>query len=284
MHTSISIRYKGPAVDNGLMDVYQASNNMIAFSEFMVAAVKSKYGDQTDVKAEVAGFEHGSFITNLVMEVGGPAISLFSTLSPKDIYSIVKDAIALWKFLKGKPPASVSYLGPNATVTNNNGHIIQIQTESLNLVLSDKGADSAGRFVREALLKDGIESVNISGTDDELADVQKNEADYFVPIATETKISENVVTVSLILLAPNFQDGNKWRFNEGGGSNISAAMADEDFLRRVNNGERFGKGDILQVEMHVQQNKAGNQMKVERRILKVLDHKAPHEQESLFSE
>ncbi len=38
----------GPAVDDGLMDVYQASTNMIAFSEFMVAAVKAVYGEEAE--------------------------------------------------------------------------------------------------------------------------------------------------------------------------------------------------------------------------------------------
>jgi len=268
------------------MDVYQAASNMIAFSEFMVTAVKTKYGDQTDVKTEVSGFEQGSFITNLVMDIGGPTATLLATVSAKDIYSLVKDAMALWKFLKGSPPTAVSYSSngssTQANVTNNNGQIIQVQTEALNLVLSDKGAETTGRFVREALHRAGITSVNIHGAEDELVEVKTEEAEYFVPIIPEVVLSENIVTVSLILVSPNFQEGNKWRFNDGGPNNFSATIADEDFLRRVNEGERFGKGDIMRAEMHIQQNKVGQQIKWERRILKVISHQEPSEQEGLF--
>lgn len=68
MKTRVSLRYLGPALDDGRMDVYEASKNMIAFSEFMVAAVKTTYGESAEAKAEVAGFEHGSFVTDLVRQ------------------------------------------------------------------------------------------------------------------------------------------------------------------------------------------------------------------------
>ena len=48
------------------MDVYQASANMIAFSEFMVITAKCTFGEQVTVKAEVAGFGQGSILTDVV--------------------------------------------------------------------------------------------------------------------------------------------------------------------------------------------------------------------------
>jgi hypothetical protein len=269
------------------MDVYQAASNMIAFSEFMVSAVKTKYGDETDVKAEVSGFEHGSFVTNLVMDIAGPAATLLATVSAKDVYSLIKDAMSLWKFLKGSAPKAVSYTNENgmlANVTNNNGNVIQVQTEALNIVLSDKGADTVGRFIREALQKKGIDSVNIEGGNDALVEVQKDEAEFFVPITPEEKLSDNVVTMSLILLSPNFQEGNKWKFSDGDSNHFSATLADADFVRRVNEGERFGKGDMLQVEMHIQQYRVGQKINTERRVLKVIQHHEKHTQVGLFEE
>ena len=35
---SILLRYQGPAVDDGTMNVYDAAANMVAFSNFVVAA------------------------------------------------------------------------------------------------------------------------------------------------------------------------------------------------------------------------------------------------------
>ena len=69
METCLTLRYIGPDVDTGRMDVYAASTNMIAFSEFMVAAVKASFGDKAEARAEVAGFGQGSFLTDLVFSV-----------------------------------------------------------------------------------------------------------------------------------------------------------------------------------------------------------------------
>jgi hypothetical protein len=195
--------------------------------------------------------------------------------------------MSLWKFLKGSAPKAVSYTNENgmlANVTNNNGNVIQVQTEALNIVLSDKGADTVGRFIREALQKKGIDSVNIEGGNDALVEVQKDEAEFFVPITPEEKLSDNVVTMSLILLSPNFQEGNKWKFSDGDSNHFSATLADADFVRRVNEGERFGKGDMLQVEMHIQQYRVGQKINTERRVLKVIQHHEKHTQVGLFEE
>ena len=103
------------------MDVYKASANMIAFSEFMVAAVKTTYGENAEAKAEVSGFEHGSFITSLVFSVGGQAATVFTALSAQELWTVVKEAFDLWKHLKGQPPAAVTNNGNTCTVTNVNG-------------------------------------------------------------------------------------------------------------------------------------------------------------------
>lgn len=282
METRLSLRYMGPAVDEGLMDVYQASANMIAFSEFMVAAVKASFGEAADAKANVAGFGKGSFITDLVFSVGGPAATIFSSFTAEHLVTVLKEAFGLWKHLKGSPPAAVNQSGQSVSVTNNAGQIIQVQTDTLNLVFSEKGADSVGRFIKDAMNQAGITGVEIASKGDPVAQVAQHEADYFVPVAKESPVSENVVTMALILVAPVFQDGNKWRFSDGTGtSSFSAAIEDQDFIARVNNGERFGKGDVLTVEMRIVQTRTANKISVERVVQRVLEHREAAQQPSL---
>lgn len=282
METRLSLRYSGQAVDAGLMDVYAASANMIAFSEFMVAAVKAAYGDSAEARAEVAGFGRGSFITDLVFNVGGPAATMFSAFSPEHLLNLVKEAFALWKHLKGSPPAAINQSGDNnVAVTNNNGQIIQVKTDTLNLVFSEKGAESVGRFVREALEQDGISSVELGSAGKTVASVDEGDAAFFVPVAKEAPVSENTVNMALILVAPVFQDGNKWRFSDGGAT-FPAAILDEEFLSRVNNGERFGKGDVLQVELKIIQSRTGSKISVDRQVLKVIEHRISGQQQPLL--
>ena len=265
------------------MDVYEASANMIAFSEFMVAAVKVTYGDAADAKAEVAGFDHGSFETDLVFSVAGSAATIFTALTPQQLWQVVKGSFALWKHLKGSPPASVVHQGQNVSVVNNSGTILQVRTESLTLVLSDKGAEAAERFVRQGLNHEGYKSLRIEAEDDQSAttEVTQEEADYFVRVSKESQLSDNTVRMSVVIVAAVFQDGNKWRFSDGA-STFSAAILDGDFLTTINNGARFGKGDVLEVDMRIVQTRSGMKVSVDRTIVKVVRHLTPQEQAILL--
>ncbi|MBB1599988.1 hypothetical protein [Variovorax sp. UMC13] len=264
------------------MNVYEASANMIAFSEFMVAAVKSTYGDAAEAHAEVAGFEHGSFVTDLVFTVGGSAATVFTALTPAQLWDVVKGAFDLWKHLKGSPPAAIKHDGQSVTVTNNSGHIIQVRTDSLTLVLNEKASEAVEQFVKVGLSHEGYEALRIGGaTEVPAITVDRREAESFVPVAAKSQLSDNTVEVALTIVAAVFQDGNKWRFNDGA-STFNAALTDGDFLIRVEKGERFGKGDVLRVRMQVVQSRTGAKVSVERTVLKVLDHLTPHEQAVLL--
>lgn len=282
LKTSVTLRYEGPALDAGRMDVYEASANMIAFSEFTVAAVKSTYGDAAEAKAEVSGFDRGSFATDIVIQVAGTAATLFTALDPKQLWDVVKEAFALWKMLKGSPPKSVAHEGQHVTVTNNSGQIIQVRTESLTLVLSDKGSAAAQQFVKTGLDHEGYTAVKLEPDDKVIPAiaVDRSEADSFVPVVALIPLSDNTVKMTVIIVAAVFQDGNKWRFSDGA-SSFSAAILDGDFLAAVDRGERFGKGDVLEVQMRVVQTRQGMRVSVERTVEKVLRHIHPHEQMSL---
>lgn len=139
MQTKLNLRYVGPSVDSGLMNVYQASANMIAFSEFMVAASKTVFGDQIQAKAEVAGFTRGSFITDLVFNFVGPAATIFSAFSSDHLLIVIKESLAIWKHLGGQSPKQIQEINhQDVKITNNSGQVIQVQTNSLNLVFNEK--------------------------------------------------------------------------------------------------------------------------------------------------
>lgn len=283
MKTRVSLRYRGPALDAGRMDVYQASTNMIAFSEFMVAAVKSTYGDSAEAKAEVAGFEHGSFVTDIVISVGGGAATIFTALTPQQLWGVVRDAFALWKHLKGSPPTSVVHHDHSVQVGNNSGTILTVHTDALTLVMSPKGVETVEKFIRQPMEQDGYDTLQILPDDEEssLVSVTKQESGYFVGVAKELQLSDNVNRMSVFIVAAVFQDGNKWRFSDGG-STFNAAILDGDFLGLINRGERFGKGDVLDVDMQIVQTRTGMKVNVERSVVKVHRHLSPQEQSSLL--
>ena len=272
MKTKIALRYSGPAVDTGLMDVYEASENMIALSEFVVLSAKSVFGESIAVRTEVAGFGHGSFITDLVFNVSLASSSVFSAHSPDQIWNLVKEAFTLWKHLKGSPPSNVEYGGQQVNVTNNNGEIIQVMIHSFTLVMSEKGSDSVGRFVQKALGKPGMDAIELSSGAETIDRVTQAESVYFVPVSITQTITDTIVKMWLMLEAPVFKDGNKWRFSDGQQS-FYADIEDNDFLARVNAGERFGKGDVLYTDVRINQQLSGMRITAERSIVTVHEHK-----------
>lgn len=276
MQTRLSLRYTGPAVDAGLMDVYEAAANMIAFSEFVVAAAKATYGATAEAKAEVAGFGRGSFVTDLIINIGGPMATLFSAVSTKDLLSVIKDAVALWKHLEGSPPSQVDRGDESIIkVTNNNGLILNVSAQTAHLVFGEKPGEAVTRFVREALSKEGMDGVSVDadtdGKAERVMEVSRQEAGWFVPVAPERPLSDVTVKVALLIEAPVFKDGNKWRFSDGSGS-FYANIEDAAFLEQVDNGEAFCKGDTLVVEMRIEQRRQGERLLTDKTIIKVIEH------------
>lgn len=283
METKAEIRYQGPALEMGRMDVFRASENMIAFSELMTAAVKVTYGDYAEVKTEVAGFKEGSFLTGIVITVAGQAMTIFAALSQEQLWDVVKGAFELWKILKGDPPKSIENNGNFCNVTNNSGQIIQIRTESLNLVFNEKAADAVTRFVANGLEPKGFENLQISYGEDQakVLSVNKHDSKSFKRITREQIISDNTNKMIVQIVTAVFQDGNKWRFSDGERP-FSAIIEDQHFLDRVNSGERFGKGDLLEVDMNVIQKNDGIKTTIERSIVLVHRHITPSEQGSFL--
>ncbi|SAK99384.1 hypothetical protein AWB76_07708 [Caballeronia temeraria] len=74
-----------------------------------------------------------------------------------------------------------------------------------------------------------------------------------------------------------FKDGNKWRVHDGQYP-FFAALDDEEFLTKVNDGERFGKGDVLVVDLRQIQTIEAGALKTEYQIVKVHEHRAPLQQ------
>ena len=272
METRIALRYSGPAVESGAMDVYDATGNMLAFSEFVLLAAKTEFGKNIAARAEVAGFDRGSFVTDLIFHVTGISGTIFSGFSAEQLRKIIEDAFKLWKHLRGCPPRRVEAASAQEVrVTNNGGDIIQVAVNSLTLVMSEKGSESVGRFVKQALSTPGVDRMELAAEQIEIS-VTQEESRYFVPVAPSETVTDVVVRMALMVEAPVFKDGNKWRFSDGQQS-FFADLDDREFLHRVNAGERFGKGDILSADVRINQQQSGLKLSAERTIVRVYEHR-----------
>jgi hypothetical protein len=277
----ILLKYKGPSVDEGSMDVYAAAANMVAFSNYVVAATKQLYGD-VEVKAEVKAFQRGSFETDLMFQVVGlGATVLTATPDLRSILTAMKESLDLFKFLRGEPPQKVEHTDQsnNVTVTNVNGNVIIVQTESLSLTMDEKAGKAAAQFIGEALSKPGVNKIEIQSEGQQIVAATQEDAPFYRAIVDETPIVEKTIEVGLTIQEPSFKDGSghKWTMWDGEAS-LQYAMEDENFIARIDNGESFRKGDMLICDVKFTQTRAGSKLKIQRTILKVHDHKEGYEQ------
>ncbi len=282
MQRQLSLRYEGPAVDAGKMDVYEVAANLVAFSDFVVAAAQATYGQDVRVKADVAGFGKGSFFTDLIFQYGGPVASLLSAVSAGDLYKIIKESLDLWKHLGGLPPKEIKPEGNQFRVTNNNGQVINISHSTFNIVLNKDGAGEAvERFIRRPLEMPGIERVKIGDESGESSTILKSDAGSFTPVRLAEETADVEMRISLIIEAPTFKDGNKWRFSDGSVS-FAAEIKDLKFLRDIDAGvERFGKGDQLVVRLRIRQVRTGMKLESIREVIEVLEHRIAPKQSSI---
>ncbi|MDQ6988492.1 MAG: hypothetical protein Q9M19_01320 [Mariprofundaceae bacterium] len=264
------------------MNVYDAAANMIAFSEFSVEVARALYGDSAKAEANVSGFGKGSFVTDMVIHLGGAVSSLFSQVSAKDVLSIMHESITLWKHLQGFEPKALDKSDNHVAVTNHYGDILQVKAETVKLVFSEKSADATSKFIRDALDHDGIDSVSVQSDEfaGDLVLVHADEAQWFKNVSPELPLDDFEVTQSLMVEAPVFKDGNKWRFSDATGS-FHAAIRDKRFIAEVDAGKPFAKGDMMRVRMRIYQCQKGEKLVGEKEILEVIEHKQRAYQSSM---
>jgi hypothetical protein len=79
--------------------------------------------------------------------------------------------------------------------------------------------------------------------------------------------------MALTVEQPNFKAGNKWRLS-GDGRAATYEVEDKVFLKRVDNGEPFRKGDVLICEVRqVQSITRSGKIQTKRFIHTVIDHR-----------
>ncbi|CAO3350656.1 hypothetical protein [Azospirillum melinis] len=281
MEQVITLKYDGLAARIGEMDANDAAESIRGFSDFTRRIAEAVYGaKQGEVKSAVRGIHHGSvefeFIFKFLTESAGALASVglpMLPMAPKDLVKIIIEAIKLLKHIGGKPPASIRKADNNSVyVENNTGQFINIQNLTLQVVLDNKEVSRAAqKFVRKPLER-AADEMKIVVDKQEVANVNREEAQAFVPIDASDILAENTAEVYLSIGTAVLQGKTRWRFTDGR-NHFSAQITDLDFLDRVEQGEeRFGRGDVMLVRMRTTQKRAGTKLRAEYVIEEVLDH------------
>lgn len=299
-----SIKYDGPALESHQMDVRELAPALIALSNMLEEANRVAFPDSASVKVNVQGnFKGGSFgvdliaiqsITDQIVSMfSGPEASAFSNLKSilEAIGLIVGTGgaggglIGIIKWLHGRKPSSIRTSGDRV--------VFEVVEESISETFEVDlvaGRLYQSRVVRKALAnvvkpleRDGID-IFASGQDGQTAEViRKDDAPWFTVAESDADIVSDTVAEHVLLQIESavFKDDNKWRFSDGSGS-FFAEVADPIFVNKINSGdERFGKGDVLIVDLRRIQTISDNGLKMEYSIIRVHEHRAPLQRQLL---
>lgn len=288
-----SIKYDGPALASHQMDVRELAPALIALSNLLEEANRAAFPDSDQVRVQIKGnFKGGSFGVDLVAlqsitdqivtMLAGPkataAANLFAILAGVGLLGS-GGLIGVIKWLAGRKP-SVIRLDGDKTVFE----IIESEiTETFEVDLV-AGRLYQSRVVRQSLAKvmrplerEGVDFFACGRDGSTETVVTKAEVPFFEMAAGAADVVSDSVSESVLLQIESavFKEDNKWRFNDGATS-FFAEISDVDFLAKIESGlERFGKGDVLIVDLRRIQSITDNGLKLEYSVEKVREHKAP---------
>lgn len=235
-------------------------NSLLHFTN-IVQEVNREIASGSRVEVKVNALPEGSFLCHISVQSVLDVVELIFTKEnlavAKEIIDVVKNIYELSKFLKGKKPKSVEATPDKTVVTNNNGDTIIINNPVYNIYTNN-------RIVREAIAQEfeTLENdVNVTGfelldvNDVPLVQIDKSLFSEIASlaedaIAKEDRILSRIGLLNIVRLS--FERNMKWEFYFDG-NKIAAKLTDEEFVKLIDAGESFAKGDALEAELEIRQ-------------------------------
>ncbi|MEY4591487.1 MAG: hypothetical protein RIR18_382 [Pseudomonadota bacterium] len=282
------VTYDGPALQAHTMDVRELAPAILAMADLIKAANEELHGDKAEVRIAVkAGFREGSFGIDMVFfqDVLTQITELFSGKEASASANAIQilsglglfggGLIGFLRWLKNRKIERIDQRDNKATIYTAD-ESIEVDLVTMRL-LKNRRVRLELKNVLRPLEADGIDSFCTSSSSSTGELICKDELPLFQPPAdSELPLSDSTANGILLKIeSAVFKDGNKWRFTDGSRS-FYATIEDSDFMSRIESGEeRFGKADVLLVDLRQIQFAIDGELKSEYRITRVLEHRAP---------
>ncbi len=284
------VTYDGPALASHEMDVRELAPALLAAGDLLDAATRVLNGERVKPQINVrASFKTGSFGIDF-------ALATDWLLKVRDIFaadsaSAVANALEIlgalglvaWQgrrglvgallWLRGRRIEKVEAVAGQVRLIVA-GESLEIERAVLAL-LRDLAVREALDKLLSPLDREGIDTF-ATGTDGTIETrITRAERDWFrAPEPADDLLldEERKMVFSIVSLA--FREEHKWRLFDGAAT-VYAAMADADFLARVDrNVETFTKGDLLICRVRVRQWQTASGARTEYEVTRVMEHRS----------
>jgi hypothetical protein len=299
-HERFHVVYDGPALTEHRMDVRDLAPALVAFADLFTAANKEINGDTAEVRVQVnASFKAGSFGIDLITSqhllsqikdifAGNGATAIANGWTILRIVGFTGGGLAgglvgLLRVLKGRRPVKIEQKGDVATVWMTQTETIEVERDVIRLYRNSVVRTSLEKVV-SPLEREGITDFGVVVNGQVVLDVHDDEVTSFSAAVSDVDaevVSDTITRKMLQIEYLAFKDGNKWRVHDGTAT-YHASIEDKEFLANIDAGERFGKGDVLVVELRQVQSIVNAKLVNESIIVKVLEHRLSLQQSLIY--
>ena len=134
MEYRYTLRYYGREADAGKMGYYDAATVILAFGDFVGINSRAAYGKDARVKTSVAATQDGSLAFNFIIDAGSILSTIAGPITPAALWTLIKDSIPTWKFLKGHPAEKITSEGDQVTILNIYGDVQTFNQQLFSLI------------------------------------------------------------------------------------------------------------------------------------------------------
>lgn len=212
------------------------------------------------VKALNAGsFECSCFIQE-VINAASMLLPIVSTLNLeyyKGLIDILIEILKIKQHLKGNPPAKKELInnGTQLKIENSHGISITVHNNSYNYYQNDQEINDAITKNFEKLNSDiGVSSFSVKTEGKEFISDRNDFPSLQQKRIVDDKQNKQVIkeNQSLYMFKLVWESSNKWGF-VWNGQKIQAQIKDDSFFKRIDDGEKFAKGDMLIADIKIYQ-------------------------------
>lgn len=257
LDTDFKIKFDG---EKHQIDANLLVNNLIHTTS-IIQEINRNFDSGKKIDIQIKALEKGSFLIHI--DLIESAFDNLKNLLTRDniefagsVIGAFVGLIELKKFLKGKEEKSIEKSGNKVKITNQDGQVLYVENFVQNIYNNNTIVKDALSQSFETLENDNsITGYEITDRNNKtLVRVDREEFEYISVKSEELLEGEKNIVVAgrLNIIRISFDDKLKSDFYFKG-NKISAKINDVDFYKRVDKGESFAKGDVLEVELEIKQ-------------------------------
>jgi len=253
------IKFDGETHDINALTFINTINNVSTIIKEINSELLSKENIDSKVEIRIKAIAPGSFdITlELIQQYAQTLLNPNNIAYGAGIITILGGLFELRKFLKSEKPQKIKKINNKETeITNKNGDVTVIENLTLNIYDNNSNVSQSLNSTFESLSNDS-KVTGFNFYDKFEKPIFTSESSEFKEFSKSYEYREDnkkVITelVSLNVNKVCFEKGSKWQFYYKG-NKITAGIKDTTFFEKIDKGEKFSKGDSLEVELEIHQ-------------------------------